>query len=220
MKRNAFAVLLSLLLISCATTPTPTDTALKPGMIGGRVIDAQTGQPLAEYQLEVLRVDPAVAATPIPVRSTAVKDRAGRFSVSDLPAGSYQLSAKAPGYLGGSASAVVDLTKVPSPIEVRIEPGIEVEGTVTAADGSPLAGVNVSAAPTGFPSVRSDLAVTTDAAGKYRLTVPASNMTLRFVRPGYILESVPLNPNTTRQTINLKMVQATTVSGTLIDDTG
>src|SRR5688500_1110266 len=83
------------------------------GLIVGRVVDAGTGQPVAEAEVTVaLRAVPAAPGAPgamPPPRPDASSPNVrlltgadGRFMIRDLPAGNVQLTAKAPGYVNGS----------------------------------------------------------------------------------------------------------------------
>lgn len=85
------------------------------GTIVGRVVDAGTGQPVAEAEVTVAVRNPAPASAPgaaagMPFRPDGPSPNVrlltgadGRFVVRDLPAGNVQLTARAPGYVGGSS---------------------------------------------------------------------------------------------------------------------
>jgi hypothetical protein len=84
------------------------------GTIVGRVVDAATGQPVAEVEVTVAMrgfapapAPGAAGATPFRQDGSSPNVRLltgadGRFLVRDVPAGNVQLTARASGYVGGS----------------------------------------------------------------------------------------------------------------------
>lgn len=102
-------------------------TAAPIGLIVGRVVDAGTGQPVAEAEVTVTMRAPAPpvpvpggvpGAGPTNVRLITGAD--GRFMIRDLPAGNVQVSVKAPGYLNGSVGQTRP-NGPPSPIQISAE---------------------------------------------------------------------------------------------------
>lgn len=104
------------------------DPAPPIGLIVGKVVDAGTGQPVAEAEVTVaMRAPappPAVGPGGIPgggptnVRLLTGPD--GRFVVRDLPAGNVQISVRAPGYLNGSFGQTRPAGQ-PRPIQITAE---------------------------------------------------------------------------------------------------
>ncbi len=93
--------------------------AAATGVIAGRVIDAQSGQPLAGIVLQVAPSAPGVGARPAPVR--VVSDSQGRFVFSGLTRGSYLIPATAGGN-GYSPNGFV-VTGMGFPIGAYLEGG-------------------------------------------------------------------------------------------------
>jgi len=165
------------------------------GLIVGRVLDAGTGQPLAEAEVTVaMRAAPAVAGGPggpqvgapaaMPMNVRLLTGPDGRFVVRDLPAGNVQLSAKAPGYLAGNfgQSRPGGLSQ---PIQISAENRIVtasvrlwkhavVTGMVTDESNEPAINVQVRAMVRSFKSGQPRFASSgfgrTDDRGVYRIT--------------------------------------------------
>jgi len=139
-----------------------------PGSITGSVTGAEDGSPIA-------------GATVTDGTGTTTTDASGKYTIADVPAGSYEVTASKEGYhsssltvtvlTGNSAVANLSLTEV-------IVPG-SITGSVTdAEDGSPIAGATVTDG-TGT--------ATTDASGKYTIAdVPAGSYEVTASKEGYV----------------------------------
>jgi carboxypeptidase family protein len=128
--------------------------------LSGRVTD-RSGRPIAHaIALVGLPVDDP-AARPIAVES----DAAGGFAVSELAPGVVEIGAKAAGF--GPWRGTVD---VPSSggthVEIVLDRGVELRGTVVAADGRGEALANVEAF---FRGAFQEFVVQTDDDGRYRI---------------------------------------------------
>jgi len=138
-----------------------------PGEIAGQVTDAKDGSPISGAQVS-------------DGSRTALSDTAGKYTINDVPPGSYQLVASKEGYedssltvnvLSGS-TAVANFSL--SPI---IVPG-SITGSVTdAKDGLPIVGAVVT------DGTRT---ATTDASGKYIIAdVPPGTYEVTAGKEGY-----------------------------------
>src|SRR5882762_5155000 len=120
----AIACYLVVLLVPCARA------AAAP--VTGRVLDAGTGEPIADARVRVL-APPVETAT----------DRAGNFRFGDLGSGSYELEASRVGYQPERRAVTVDSSG--AAIEFRLEPRaipvapVEVTTTRASERGSPVA---------------------------------------------------------------------------------
>jgi thermitase len=138
-----------------------------PGSISGSVTSAKDGSPI-------------VGAMVSDGTRTTTTDATGRYTIVNLPAGAYQVTASKAGYhsssltvsvlSGGTAVADFSLNEV-------IVPG-SISGTVTSAkDGSPLVGATVT------DGTRT---TTTDATGKYTIAnVPSGTYEATASKSGY-----------------------------------
>ncbi len=126
--------------------------------IGGTVVNALTGEPLAR----------AAVTTP---QSATMTDAAGAFHFCGLPAGAYYANAERPGF----APTGVRVTVGPSRDDalIRLQPLTVVSGKVLDADDRPLENALVQllsiSTHDGRRKVKVQSAVTTDDRGEYRL---------------------------------------------------
>jgi len=110
-----------------------------------------------------LPVDPAYAAR-------FVTDADGRFRISGLDGGSWQVIAIAPGMAEGKSKRLsLAPGKVAGDVEIVLSAGTFLVGTVTSARGGPLVGATVTAAPRGARSERERAIAVTDGDGRYRI---------------------------------------------------
>jgi len=161
------------------------------GLVVGRVVDAGTGQPVAEAEVTVTMLAPAPnpamaggmpGAGPRNVRLLTGPD--GRFMVRDLPAGNLQVGVKAPGYVSGSHGQTRP-GGPPSPIlisadnkivaaSIRMWRHAVVSGIVTDERGEPAVNVMVRAMARtyrqGQPRFGSGGFGRTDDRGMYRIS--------------------------------------------------
>jgi protocatechuate 3,4-dioxygenase beta subunit len=138
-----------------------------PGSITGSVTDAKDGSPI-------------VGATVSDSVRTATTDATGKYTIADVPPGTYQVVASKQGYQSSSltvnvlsgATALANLS-----LSQIILPG-SITGSVTdAKDGSPIVGATVS------DSVRT---ATTDATGTYTIAnVPPGSYQVTASKEGY-----------------------------------
>ena len=178
------------------------------GLIVGRVVDAGTGQPVAEAEVTVAMRAPAAppampgglpGAGPTNVRLLTGSD--GRFMVRDLPAGNVQVSAKAPGYLNGNFGQTRP-GGPPQPIQIgpenrmvaasiRLWKHAVISGVVTDESNEPAINIQVRAMARTFKGGQPRFAVAgsgrTDDRGMFRITGLA---------PGDYIVAVPQTQST------------------------
>lgn len=173
----------------------PAEGAPAPiGFIAGRVVDAGTGQAIAEAEVTVT-LRPPVPASPMPAGPAGGMSGAaqpsvrlltgpdGRFVVRDLPEGTVQISAKAPGYLGGSFGQTRP-GGAPQPIPIGTEQRMVaasirlwrhavITGLVTDERNEPAVNVQVRAMVRSFRNGQARFAASgsgrTDDRGRYRI---------------------------------------------------
>jgi subtilisin family serine protease len=138
-----------------------------PGSITGSVTDAKDGSPI-------------VGATVSDGARTALTDATGKYTINDVPAGSYQVVASKAGYQ--SSSVTVTVLSGPAAVADLSLSRIIVTGSITgsvtdAKDGSPMVGATVS---------DGTRAATTDAFGRYTIVdVPAGSYQVVASKAGY-----------------------------------
>jgi protocatechuate 3,4-dioxygenase beta subunit len=151
----------------------------------GKVVDKQGGAPVAGAQISIQQrtsrgggVTAMNSMTVPPMGGAgfygggggvvwAMTDSEGRFAIGHLAPGSYGVTARADGYVAGTAT--VDLASAAT-VTVEVEPELTIEGVVTMSDGSPVEGANVGASR--------------DAAAGGDQTGPQSKMPMGFMGGG------------------------------------
>ncbi|HUP49177.1 MAG TPA: carboxypeptidase-like regulatory domain-containing protein, partial [Thermoanaerobaculia bacterium] len=107
------------------------DIDMRTATVRGRVVDSSTGQPVAAAAVELRHRDTAGIRFAMSMVQT---DPAGAFTMQEVGAGSYQLSAEKDGY----GTKVMDLTVGEAPADVEIKlapnPGVTLR-VVDARDG-------------------------------------------------------------------------------------
>ena len=157
-----------------------TQAAQVTGTIVGRVVDAGTGQPVAEAQV-TLAIRAAAATAPA-ARLLTGPD--GRFVVRDVPIGNGQLTVLAPGYMNGSYGqvrpggpplpVVVTAENRVQQVTVRLWKYSAVSGTITDEANAPAVNIAVRAFrrtfASGLPRYAPSGLGRTDDRGAYRIS--------------------------------------------------
>ena len=170
------------------------DLELPSGRVAGRVVDDQSGAPLADCRVRLRSArQPALdGLLQMFVRTSGreartATDEAGRFAFEGLQEGEYELSVQAP-RRGALAGRYAGLQGVPvevvegapaEDVELRLAPGLAVSGSVRA-DGAPFARAQVLAfgpgnvmAGSGGSSEDGSFVIAGLAPGEYRLVASA-----------------------------------------------
>jgi hypothetical protein len=169
------------------------------GLVVGQVIDGTSGKPVggALVTLNLAVVSPAGQSQPVPpgvvvqlaANGRVFADGEGRFVFHDLPAGSANLSASAPGYISGSYGArrpndvsrpiVLSESERFGDATIRIWKMATISGAVVEESGDPLVGVNVSAlrftTASGVRRTTGGPTTTTDDRGAYHFLVTSGD---------------------------------------------
>jgi len=168
-------------------------TAAPIGLIVGRVLDAGTGQPVADAEVTVTMRAPApppggAGANPFaggsgPSNVRLLTGADGRFVIRDLPAGNVQLTARAPGYVQG-ANGQTRPGGSPLPIAISAENKVvastirlwkhaAITGVITDERNEPAVNIQVRAMVRSFRQGQMRLSTTgfgrTDDRGMYRI---------------------------------------------------
>jgi hypothetical protein len=130
----------------------------------GRVL-APGGEPCAAAHVQA-RAEPA-PDQPFCIRfaKEAATDAAGAFELLGLPQLRHRLEAACE----GCAPRVIDVDLsrgAGEPLEIRLEAGCDLEGTIVDAEGKPLAGLELTAV---LAESRAFRTATSDASGRFRL---------------------------------------------------
>jgi hypothetical protein len=111
------------------------------GAITGRVI-GEDGEPLSQVRIIAFRTGVATGPS-----ANATSDGEGKFTLNNLPFGSYFFNAFAPGYMlefdQTSDPATRSYYRIGDSVTLRMIKGGVITGTVTGADGDPVVGLPV-----------------------------------------------------------------------------
>lgn len=158
-----------------SAAPSPSQRAAATVTIGGRVTEAGTGRPVRRVLVTV--------TTSTALTESVATDADGRYIVTGLPPGRFQITAQRVGYLNGAHGAA-DVGRPAVPVVIaagvsRMDLDIVmhragvITGTVTGAQGEPMEGLTVGAfrvPPDGRDVVMTQVAeVLTDDRGVYRM---------------------------------------------------
>jgi hypothetical protein len=130
--------------------------------VEGVVVNSVTGVPVPRAHVAV---QGQVEGKPERFGTTTGAD--GRFSITDIPAGSYSTSAERVGFVsqfGSRDRITLRGGDTRSDIEIKLIPTGSITGRVTDADGRPVEGANVTA-----QGARSGESGTTDDKGEFRI---------------------------------------------------
>ena len=158
-----------------------------PGLtVSGTIVDAGTSQPIegATIQAETGRETQSLAV------KRGVTDSTGRYSIDDLDAGSYQVSARKTGYLLKTQSTTVGSD--PAQLDFSLQPGTGVQIRVLDGQtGTPLHVVFALAFGAGG-SVASQGTVSLDATGTGEIpSLPAGRYSIYIFSNGYAQRVFP-----------------------------
>jgi hypothetical protein len=190
----AWIVALALAFIGLQTPPATPSATADSGVIG-RVVDAESGAPIAGAAVSLLPYRPADPADPANLPQRALTDDNGAFAFGPIRAQNYLLSAVVAGYLdGGYGRARPDAPSTPLELalrtlvegaEIRLWKGATVGGAVTDDFGEPAIGVLVNVMRREWLNARAQWTVIgspiTDDRGMYRLANLAPGEYTAFV---------------------------------------
>jgi hypothetical protein len=152
------------------------DLELPGGQLVGIVLDALSGEPIANAETVLLRADVPAAGgligTLVQREGNAARDwtsRDGRFAFPRLQGGTYELKVGPPRWGGqGGRWAPIDPIEIEivdgvkaDPLEIRLAPALKLAGVVVDGAGAPLAGARVYA----FSHAGGEVRPTTARAG-------------------------------------------------------
>ena len=148
--------------------PKPAPREAAPGsVLAGRVVDADTGTPIAGAIVNVTR-----AQTPGRLRAIEADDR-GAFRITNLEAGDYRVTASPPAFKPTHVSAIyapslqLQARDVREDIVIRLDRALAIEGRVVDERGLPMSDVRVSAERVDRPGGTSEYS--SDDRGAFRV---------------------------------------------------
>ena len=198
------------------------------GRIKGRVVDKR-GEPI---RMATVMTRPDFRATTPgkmirPHNRRAAWDRTdvnGEFLIEDVEPGTLQVTANADGYQQQTRTGVELKAGVELELELVLDVGAVVEGTVTTADGVPLvqASINVSEPMEGFTGGRLISAHgQTDVEGRYRVAgapVGPATISVHHENGEQLSKSIEVEPGT--NVVDLVLERGFEVSGQVVTPDG
>lgn len=161
----------SILILAAAATVWAQSAEDKLAAVSGTVVDAATGAPIVRAHVTCDGYQAGKAQ-----QFGALTNSEGKFSISNLPPGTYQLSAERIGYVapieGGTPGLRTTLREgvKKSDVKLKLERTGAILGRVLDADNNPLEGVRVIIETGARASSMSvPVSATTDEKGQYRL---------------------------------------------------
>jgi hypothetical protein len=159
------------------------------GSVSGNVSSGR-GAPLADVVIEAFS-EGGQQGGAAPSRRTAVSDRAGRFRLGGLQPGPWIFSASRPEFARKVARREVGAGE--QPLNLTLESGAELAGTIANEAGEPVPGARVALSPTegGAPELRllpplPGREVTSQADGSFRFSgIEDGSYRLRASKPGF-----------------------------------
>lgn len=200
----------------------PVTVVLAPaGRVTGTVLGPDR-EPVAGAEVEIGPDDPDERARR---GSRDRTDAEGRFALEDVPAGTVALTVRAPAYLEYRlADHEVTPGEPDDPLEIVLERGAVVHGTLTAAGGEPVPGASVrvlSRQETRRGDLRPGSEVQTDAEGGFRVEgVPPgpASVIARRGKHHHVERKIEVRPGDQR--VDLVFGPGYTVSGRVVDGGG
>jgi protocatechuate 3,4-dioxygenase beta subunit len=202
------------------------------GRITGRVLDKNTHQPVTSFNagVSVARMGGGMQIDIPPMMKSFTSDD-GSFSLDNVPTGTVQVVASAPGYTTARQSNVtIEEGKSVENIELDLDIGVKLSGHVTSADGTPLSGVSVrpDSGGGGMRMVRTisvgggdGTSATTDGNGDYSIDqLEAGNKSFTFTLEGYLPASKSVDLSGREARLDAQLSSGLHVAGVVVTDAG
>ena len=156
-----------------------------------------------------------------PVLPRTHTDVAGAFAIEAVPAGTYHVTAAAPGYLPGELEDLEVAGEPGEPPLLALQPGGNaLSGIVTDIEGGPVAGTWVVARARGDAIVgaqRAGYAALTDDEGKYALSLPDGGWTVEAGGDDYSSALTRLTMRSGPGRADFQLVPAAAIHGRVVD---
>jgi protocatechuate 3,4-dioxygenase beta subunit len=196
------------------------------GRITGHVVDKSSRQPITAFDagISTTRGGGGMAfAMPPSLKSFTSDD--GSFVLENVPPGTTQLVANAPGYVQGKiGSLTVEDGKTVADVEIALEAGVKLTGHVTGPDGSPIAGASVrqDASSGGRGAAFNPGGVgATDSNGDYSIDdLESGEKSFTFGKAGYLSAEKTITLSGRTATLDAQLSAGLTATGMVVTDAG
>jgi protocatechuate 3,4-dioxygenase beta subunit len=195
------------------------------GRVTGHVVDKTTHQPITSFEagISTSRSGGGMVINTPPMMKNFTSDD-GSFALDNVPAGTMQIMANAPGYTTGRVpSVVIEEGKTTENVEVGLDAGVKLSGRVSGPDGAPLAGVFIrpdNGPMRGMP-FGGESTTTTDANGEYTIdSLEPGEKTFSFSKSGYLTESRTSQLNSKDTRLDVQLSSGIRINGVVVTDAG
>ena len=202
----------------------------RPGTVTGQVLDADTQKPLAG---SVILLAPASGSTALHRHGKSLAsiprtrtNADGEFSIEDVPAGRYRITATALGYLPARRGNLeVRAGDDPSSTVLKLSPGGNLlEGTISDIGGGPVEGALVRVQKRDGSSSRSNPAIAygtmSDDEGHYQVTVPDGYWNVTAGGQDYTEKSRRVRLKKGPGRADFSLVPGATIHGRVVSEAG
>lgn len=161
--------------------------------------------------------------TPAPLIASA--DATGAWSLADVPAGAYRITAAAPGWLAGPGQELTlgpDAGKPPSAVNLTLERGgVTVSGRITDPRDQPVSdALALVSTYSGKPEERWIRAARSAADGSYQLNLAPGIHTVEVVHDSYTRWRQHIEVSTQAVAVNVRLEPAVAVKGKVVTADG
>jgi uncharacterized GH25 family protein len=184
--------------------------------VSGRVVD-EAGKPVGKAHVVLSGMWGAGTGDPV------TTDRAGKFTIPAVPAGSHTLLATDREHAPATSPPITVADLPVKGIEIRMKEGGVLAGTVVDADGKPVRYATVRALHVGGGMWGGSRQTTTDDAGTFELRgLPRTKLSVRAESDTAAskVEDVELQATREKHDLRLVLDVTGTIAGVVVDDGG
>lgn len=172
--------------------PGTVDVALPPaGLLRGRVVDAETREPVRDFILTIEPLDAAEESSPygIPGMQRGESTPDGTFTAT-MTTGPYRVGASSNGYTASAPVEVRITEREPAEVEIALDRGVILSGRVTDESGVPIAEADVFVLGDELGQRRKRSATRGGAAPGNARTADDGTFTISGIEPGTVVMTV------------------------------
>ena len=192
---------------------------LRAGKVTGAVVDAATGEPVTGATVELKQGGPFDNWS----QHAGVAGEGGRFEISDVSPGQYQVEARAAGYAPAKVEKlVVDAGKTADAGTVKLGRGFTLEGIVSGPQGAPVPGATVTVSAKSQGMIWGNAAQTlassvSDEQGRFSIGgMTEGEAKIDAAAPGFARHSVTLSLKSGMAPVQIRLETGTNISGRVV----
>lgn len=188
----------------------------RAGAVSGRVLRAEDGQPIPEFEIGLLspEIEEAPTQPDQPLQRFINED--GSFLLRPAPAGDHTLYARAPGFAPAIQAVTIEADETTEDIEFRLSAGAQAQGQVTSWEGRPVAGAKLFCGVNSLQVMKKSKPIAfSDPEGRFNLDSLTPGLArISAFHPDYVPSyvDIELNPGQ-NDSINLVLGQGGVIEG-------